>query len=276
VRGRNRLLALATCLGAMILAWSHGPAIGQPEIKALPWGRDGAPPLRPVPSGPDQQPGPPAIQPTAWKALLVAGDDTQHVFTNAVGALHRMLAGFGVSPANIGVLTADARTRETAATIENLAAQTRILAGPAGTGCFVYMTSHGARNGGLYIKRSNTVLPPGYLNQILDRGCADRPTVVITSGCYSGLYVDTPDMRRSNRIILTAARSDRTSFGCGNDYQYTFYDHCFLDTLRQGESWVAITHRIRACVERREEQIGAIASFPQNFFGSRVASLTAF
>ena len=117
-----------------------------------------------------------ALQRDAWKALLVAGDDAQHVFTNAVGTLHRTLTGFGVSQADIGVLTADARTRETVATIENLAAQTRTLAGPAGTGCFVYMTSHGARDGGLYFKRSNTVLPPGYLDQILDRGCADRPT----------------------------------------------------------------------------------------------------
>jgi hypothetical protein len=272
----TRLLAFTACLAAMVLATSYGPALSQQELKPLPWGRDSGPPPRPVPPDPQQQPGPPAGQPTAWKALLVAGDDAQHVFTNAVGTLHRTLTGFGVSPADIGMLTADARSRDTVATFENLAAQTRTLAGAANVGCFVYMTSHGQRDGGLYFRRSNGMLPPAYLDQVLDRGCGDRPTVVITSGCYSGLYVDTPAMRRANRIVLTAARSDRTSFGCSNDYQYTFYDHCFLDALRRGAPWTAITHRIRACVERREEQVGAIASFPQNFFGSRVAALTAF
>ena len=276
VASSRRLSAL--CIAAMVLVWSPSPTDAQQELRPLPWGRDaGGPPPPPVPPGPPPSgPQPPAAQPTTWKALLVAGDDAQHVFTNAVDTLHRGLTGFGISPGDIGVLKADARTRDTVATMENLAAQTRTLSGPANTGCFIFMTSHGQRDAGLYFKRSNAMLPPGYLDQILDRGCADRPTVVVTSGCYSGLYVDTPAMRRANRIVLTAARSDRTSFGCSNDYQYTFYDHCFLDALRQGAPWVAISHRIRACVERREEQVGAIASFPQTFFGGKVAALTAF
>lgn len=77
-------------------------------------------------------------------------------------------------------------------------------------------------------------------------------------------------------IVLTAARADRTSFGSSNGYQFTFYDHCFLASVNRGAAWAAIAHRIRACVERREAQVNAIASFPQTFFGARIAGLTAF
>ena len=44
----------------------------------------------------------------------------------------------------------------------------------------------------------------------------------------------TPQTRRPNRIILAAAATDRTSFGCGADDDYTYYDQCFLQQLDDG------------------------------------------
>ncbi|HJQ59638.1 MAG TPA: hypothetical protein VJ890_22210 [Vineibacter sp.] len=265
-------------MAGVLLAIGLAAAAQAQELRELPWRNRGTapPPVVSPPPTPDPAPHSAGSQPTSWKAVLVAGDDAQHVFSNAIAALRRQLTGFGVAPTDISVLTADSRDRATIADRANFDAQSARLVGPAGSGCFVFITSHGQRNEGLYLKRARIMLAPAHLDFVVNRGCGDRPTVVVTSGCYSGLYTDDPGMRRANRILLTAARADRTSFGCSNDYQFTFYDHCFLDSLRRGEPWTAIAQRVRACVERRESQVDAIASFPQTFFGPRVAGLTAF
>ena len=55
------------------------------------------------------------------------------------------------------------------------------------------------------------ILRPGVLANMLDRTCGKRPTVVIISACFSGVFL--PALASSNRMVLTAARPDRTSFG---------------------------------------------------------------
>jgi hypothetical protein len=280
---RRTAILGALGLAVALIAVGHHPAPAQAqELRGLPWSnRPPAPPPAPPPS-----PMPPAgqaptgqtpgVSATGWKAVLVAGDDAQHVFTNAVETLRRQLMAFGVGAGDVAVLTADARDPRMVADRTNFDALSGRLTGPSGAGCFVFITSHGQRNEGLFLKRARMMLAPGHLDAVLDRGCGDRPTVVITSGCYSGIYADNRNMRRDHRIVLTAARADRTSFGCSNEYQFTFYDNCLLDSLRRGAAWVAIAHRVRACVERREEQVNALPSFPQTFFGARVSGLTAF
>ena len=83
-------------------------------------------------------------------------------------------------------------------------------------------------------------------------------------------------MRRSNRIILAAARADLPSFGCSATERYTYYDRCFLDSVKRGAPWQAIAGSISACVAQTERQRGSPASHPQSFFGDKVAALTAF
>ena len=51
--------------------------------------------------------------------------------------------------------------------------------------------------------------------------------MVLVSACYSGVFVG-PSMQKKNRIILTAARQDRTSFGCSAENEYTYWDSCLI------------------------------------------------
>lgn len=223
-------------------------------------------------------PSPPAeaAAPLRWKALLVAADDAEPVFDNGVDSLRRSLVSFGVAPADIAVLKADAPQPDAVATKANFDRAMAGLAGPAGTGCFVYLTSHGVRDRGLYAAAENAVIPPGYLAQALDGACAGRPTVLVASGCYSGIYTDTPALVTPDRIVLTAARADRPSFGCGTGDRYTYYDQCFLDSLKRGAAWAAIAADVSGCVARRETAKDFPASQPQSAFGRNVAGLTAF
>jgi len=100
--------------------------------------------------------------------------------------------------------------------------------------------------------------------------------VLVTSGCYSGLYTDTPALTTPDRIVLTAARADRPSFGCGAGDRYTYYDQCFLASLKRGAAWTAIAANVAGCVARRERAEHFPASEPQSAFGRDVAGLTAF
>ena len=97
-----------------------------------------------------------------------------------------------------------------------------------------------------------------------------RPSVIVMSSCYSGQFV--PALAGENRIIMTAARPDRTSFGCGNDLKYTFFDQCFLESLPKSGDFPGLADATTACVAGREsrEHIGP-PSEPQLSIGANVA-----
>ncbi len=211
----------------------------------------------------------------SWQVVLAAGDDAEPVFDDATRALAQLLAAAGVPTANIHRLSAapvQLRRGVEPATAETLLR--RIAGLPAGPGdrCFVFLTSHGERDVGLWLERSHRALHPEELAQSLSRGCAAVPTVVVVSGCYTGSFA-AGAMAKPNRIILTAARRDRPSFGCQAERTYTFFDQCLLGALPDAASWQAVFRRTGGCVSRKEHALGERPSQPQAYFGSAVAKL---
>src|SRR5262249_12585796 len=156
-----------------------------------------------------------------WRALAAAGDDSAPVFDNAVDRISEILAAKGV--AHITRFTSDpmaARPNRPIATVEAMtAALNAFRPGPGrpgpGQGCLFFVTAHGSRDGLLLrgdIDQERN-LDPSALGRMLDEGCGEAPTVAIISGCFSGIFIGRMT-EAPNRIILTAARDDRTSFGC--------------------------------------------------------------
>ncbi len=179
----------------------------------------------------------------------------------------------GVPAANIHRLSASSaelRHGVEPATAENLLRQIADLPARPGDHCLVFMTSHGEHDAGLWLARSQRALHPEELAQALSRGCAMVPTVVIVSGCYTGGFAAGP-MAEPNRIILTAARRDRPSFGCQVERTYTVFDQCLLGALPQSANWQAVFSRTSRCVSRQEHARGELPSEPQAYFGSAVA-----
>lgn len=224
-----------------------------------------APP--PVPAYTPQQLG--AVR---FKAVLVAGDASAGVFDNAVRAMDAALVARGVSPADIARLSASPGANERGATLAGVLGAVAAMKPGAGQGCLVFATSHGTQGTGLVLSRSREFLTPGSLDSALAEGCGPAPTVVVVSGCYTGPFTGAP-MAAPNRVVLTAARADRPSFGCRPGREFTFYDRCLLIALDTAADWAGLQEGTRACVRRTERAARLTPSEPQLFVGAAVAGL---
>lgn len=72
-------------------------------------------------------------------------------------------------------------------------------------------------------------------------------------------------------MILTAASRERTSFGCGAEETWPWFDGCVIETLPQASDFLALAAGTRACVARKEQQAGiAVPSEPQLFVGAEM------
>lgn len=218
-----------------------------------------------------------APTPSRWRAVLVAGDNAQPVFDNAVAAARSWLVSKGVPPPDIHVLSATQHPREATgepevepASAERVLARVAGLRPQPGEGCFVFITSHGQRGEGIWLAYGGEFLRPGELAGALSAGCARAPTVVIVSGCFSGAFTR---MRAPNRIVITAARPDRPSFGCQVERTYAVFDECLLAALPQSRTWRAVFQTTKKCVIRHESDLEVVPSQPQATFGTAVRDL---
>ena len=216
--------------------------------------------------------------PRHWKAVLVAGDARLPVFDDAVNDVAAWLRERDrVPPGDIQRLSAApavvAQEGARPASLDNVLNAVASMRPGAGQGCFVFATSHGAQGYGLVLNADGReALNPQALDRALVRGCGIAPTVVVASGCFTGIFAQ-PPMTRANRIVLTAARSDRTSFGCGAGRAYTVYDRCLLDALDAGGTWRQAYGAVRRCVASEERKGDFVPSEPQAWFGPAVADM---
>ena len=75
-------------------------------------------------------------------------------------------------------------------------------------------------------------------------------------------------------MVFTAARPDRTSFGCGADLKYTYFDQCFLEAFPGSGDFPGLAALTNQCVTLREHKEGATPpSEPQLSVGDKVASV---
>jgi hypothetical protein len=214
-------------------------------------------------------PGDGRVPATQWHAVLIAGDSATPAFDNGVEEMRAKLRRLGVT--DITTYSADPASvpRERLSSSGNVAAALRGNGGARA--CLAFMTSHGSE-GGFYLRPDRRLMTPPTLDRLLGEGCGALPTVVIVSACHSGTFIDN-GLRRPNRVILTAASTNRTSFGCGADDEYTYYDWCLLHQLDGASTWSDLAQSTKTCVEGLERKIGARPSLPQLFIGSEVANL---
>ena len=217
----------------------------------------------------------------AWAAVVVAADYRAHsgadteVFDNARRDLSQALIRAGFAPANLrqfsvrpGRYTELPLRTELPLIGDTLKTITQTARG----GCLFYFTSHGAPQGLVF---GDHLLPPEAMADLIDDTCAERPTVIVISACYSGVFI--PALAAANRMILTAARPDRPSFGCSEDLDYTFFDQCVLEALPFSPTFPDLAVNARTCVAQREQKEGvAPASEPQLFVGDRIEPLLAY
>jgi len=134
---------------------------------------------------------------------------------------------------------------------------------------FLFITSHGARDHRLEVEFRPLPLDPidpARLRSMLDAsGIVWK--VVVVSACYSGGFVEA--LKDDTTLVITAAASDRNSFGCSNEAEFTYFGKAFLDeALGRTRSFVTAFEQARAAVGAREAAAGFDASLPQLHAGA--------
>ncbi|TGN40659.1 hypothetical protein E5Q11_10455 [Marinobacter confluentis] len=135
----------------------------------------------------------------------------------------------------------------------------------------VHLVSHGARDGALSFQQPGLDLPdlsPQAFAQMLEPLQARRKLIVV-SACFSGQWIDS--LKSSDTWIMTSSREDRTSFGCGDDSEMTWftkavYQSVGLSLSEPDAMFEQVTRQIRSW----EEDIGMDEeswSYPQVYLG---------
>jgi hypothetical protein len=86
--------------------------------------------------------------------------------------------------------------------------------------------------------------------------------VVVISACYSGGFI--PLLQDDMTLVMTAARTDRVSFGCSEDNDFTYFGRAlFAEALNETDDLQRAFELAKAKVAEREQADGFEASEPQ-------------
>jgi hypothetical protein len=133
------------------------------------------------------------------------------------------------------------------------------------------LTSHGNDEDGIAItngKLPEDALSPEDVRKILNEAHI-RWRVIIVSACYSGIFI--PVLRNESTLIMTAADSRHSSFGCDDTRDLTYFGEALLrDALPHACSLDAAYTDMARIIRRRETEEGEIHSNPRLFVGPRM------
>lgn len=203
--------------------------------------------------------------------VAFAGDGDENVFRNEVEYVEKLFSERFDAAGRVVVLENNPATVETRplATWTNLEL---VLDGLLEHGRFdpdedillLFMTSHGDEDHSLYVGMDT--LPLDWIGaEDLSQIVNSRPfrwRVSIISACYSGGFLE--GLKNSTSMVITAARADRTSFGCGADSDITYFGKAFfVDGLNQTDTFRGAFEIARQLIADWEEADEQKASEPQ-------------
>ena len=129
---------------------------------------------------------------------------------------------------------------------------------------FIYMSSHGSEKFEFTLDQAGVDipdLPAGTLAGIL-AGLPARWKVIVISACYAGGFI--PALQDDHTLIITAASADRTSFGCSERAEFTYFGEAyFKDALPESRDFVEAFDRAREIINNREQAEHEKNSNPQ-------------
>jgi hypothetical protein len=141
---------------------------------------------------------------------------------------------------------------------------------------FLSISSHGGDDPAIIV--ANSQLP---LKDLTDEDLADalrdsgiKWRVIIISACYAGGFIES--LRDPQTIVIAAAAADRTSFGCSNDRDLTYFGEAFYrDALPGAGSLRDAFDTAKAAIAARERLERVTPSNPQAYFGAKLEAKLA-
>ncbi len=136
---------------------------------------------------------------------------------------------------------------------------------------FLSLSSHGSDDATISVSNG-----PLLLNDLSAEDLADalqasgiKWRVIVVSACYSGSFIE--PLKNDSTAVITASSADRTSFGCSDDRDLTYFGEAFYrDSLPKADSLRQAYEIARAAIRQREMSEGITASRPQAYFGTQI------
>jgi len=192
--------------------------------------------------------------------LAVAGDGSQEVFQREVKFVKNQFDhDFGTQGRSVALInsrstidTAPMATRTSLHTAlqkiaERMDKERDIL--------FLFLTSHGSRDHQLTLDQNGMELPNLRAKELaaLLKESGIRWKVVVVSACFSGGFID--PIKDARTLVITAARHDRTSFGCADKNDFTYFGRAFFkEALPASSSFPEAFDKAKALIKTWEEK----------------------
>ena len=134
------------------------------------------------------------------------------------------------------------------------------------------LTSHGSPDGvAVEAGRRVEILSPSALASMLG-SAGVRHRIVIISACYSGVFLR--PLANDDTLVITAADSKHSSFGCQDKVKWTYFGDAFFNTaLRRTADLRQAFSEARTIVHQREQHYHLVPSNPQIAGGKNVDAL---
>ncbi|MGJ4728787.1 C13 family peptidase [Luteimonas sp. SDU101] len=224
---------------------------------------------------PPPEPGRPDLY-----AIAVAGDGDEDVFRNEALYFEQLVtARYGAGGRAMALvnhprsLEEDPRPLATPANLRLALQGLGQLMDPEEDLLLLFITSHGSRDHALTLRlagHGDAALRPAELREALDAS-GIRNRLLIVSACYSGGFIR--DLAGPATLVITAARHDRPSFGCGDSGSATWFGRALLvEGFNRDEGLVGAFEYAKRQVARRETSEDVEPSFPQISIGEDIAA----
>lgn len=141
---------------------------------------------------------------------------------------------------------------------------------------FLTLSSHGSEDPLLSVENGELPLRDLSGAALADalRASGIKWRVIVISACHAGAFIE--PLQDPYTIVITAAAPDRTSFGCSDERDLTYFGEAFFrDALPQAASLREAFDTATQLVGEREKQEGFEASKPQAFFGEQIEARLA-
>jgi Peptidase C13 family len=209
--------------------------------------------------------------------IAFAGDGAEDVFRNEAEYTDTLFARRFGAPGHTLILenhpdTLGTRPLASWTNLENAMDALSGIMHPDEDILLVYLTTHGGEDHSLLVD-----LDPLPLDQIDPEGLAGmlkkrafRWKVVVVNACYSGGFVKA--LQGPGTLVLTSARADRSSFGCGSESDITYFGKAWLvDGLNRSPDFIEAFHQAAGEIASWETRDKLTPSEPQIDIGPGIA-----
>jgi hypothetical protein len=136
---------------------------------------------------------------------------------------------------------------------------------------FLSLSSHGSDDPSISV--SNGAMPLRDLSGDLLAEALQQSgikwRVIMISACHAGAFIK--PLQDAHTIVITAAAPDRSSFGCSDERDLTYFGEAFYrDSVLHAASLRSAFDATKTLIEEREKAEGVKASNPQAFFGEEM------